>query len=853
MYAAPLVLALALAPAQMPAAKANPRAIQLQVAVAQRRAAAAQLLQLGGRMAPAMPGVTLPSGSAGLTLAAGGPGDESVLKAVKLQTTDDALLDFFRKRTPPAPARALLVAVVKQLHAAEPAVRDAAQAHLIAVGQAAVPLLRETANNTDDVEGSTRAKTCLQNIEGTAGAQLVVNAARLLAARKPAGAAKVLLGYLPYAEDDATFAEVEAALVHVAMRDGKPDPAVLEALKDKVGLRRGTAAAVLCQAGGAANYSAVRPLLKDERPSVRLKAALGLVGAFDAEAIPVLIDLLSDLPPRLRQQAEDYLTGLAGEWAVSGPKGNDLMSRRLRRDVWAAWWKNADGGKLLEEFRTRTPSDEDHAKAVALIARLDAASAPVRESASTDLINMGKKVAGLVRRAVNDGNPRAAAYAAKVLDGIEKDAPDPLPTAAPRLLALRRPEGAVECLVAYLPFAESEESMNQVIDILATIGTVGGKADEALVKALKDPLAVRRAGAASALCRGRAVEHIPALRELLQDKDQTVKLRTAQGLATLGEKDAVPALIGLLKLLPVETVWEVEDYLTRLAGDKAPGETVGPDAASRLKAHDAWAKWWKESGKTLDLARIDIQARDRGLYLFVENWNPTLGRGRVLEVDAASKVRWELRDLMWPNDAQLLRNGNVLIVEQSNRVTERTRAGKIVWDRYYPNCIQAERLRDGRTFLVQRNQLQILDRDAKSVFNHYHNISQIIAARLFRDGSIGYVCNTGQYIRLDRTGKQVKTLQLNGFNFGVSGAEVLPGDRVIACMYSFNKVVEFNGAGKQVWECAVTNPSVPFRLSNGHTILSSSAYTVITEIDRRGKVVKEWKNFPFKPYRVFRR
>ena len=136
--------------------------------------------------------------------------------------------------------------------------------------------------------------------------------ARLLAARRPTGAAKVLIGYLPYAEDETTFQEVEAALVAVAMRDGKPDAAVVEALKDRLAIRRGAAAAVLCQAGGAANYSAVRPLLKDERASVRLKAALGLVGAFDAEAIPVLIDLLADLTPRLRQQAEEYLATLAG-------------------------------------------------------------------------------------------------------------------------------------------------------------------------------------------------------------------------------------------------------------------------------------------------------------------------------------------------------------------------------------------------------------------------------------------------------------------------------------------------------------------------------------------------------------
>src|SRR5262249_40428912 len=127
-------------------------------------------------------------------------------------------------------------------------------------------------------------------------------------------------------------------------------------------------------------------------------------------------DLLADLPPRLRQQAEDYLTQLAGEWAVSGPKGNDLMARRLRRDVWAAWWKNSDGAKLLEEFKSRTASDEEHDKITGLIAKLGDATAEVREGASTDLIGLGKKAASLLRRAVNENHPRIGPFAAKCLE-----------------------------------------------------------------------------------------------------------------------------------------------------------------------------------------------------------------------------------------------------------------------------------------------------------------------------------------------------------------------------------------------------------------------------------------------------
>src|SRR5882724_419911 len=47
---------------------------------------------------------------------AGGAGDESVLKNVKIPTSDDALIDFFKKRTPPTADGDKLDALVKDLN-----------------------------------------------------------------------------------------------------------------------------------------------------------------------------------------------------------------------------------------------------------------------------------------------------------------------------------------------------------------------------------------------------------------------------------------------------------------------------------------------------------------------------------------------------------------------------------------------------------------------------------------------------------------------------------------------------------------------------------------------------------------
>jgi hypothetical protein len=75
-------------------------------------------------------------------------------------------------------------------------------------------------------------------------------AIRLIAVRQPAGAAKVLLNCLPGA-DEALAREIRSALYAVALRDGKPEPALVKALEDKDPVRRAAAAAVLGKDGGA--------------------------------------------------------------------------------------------------------------------------------------------------------------------------------------------------------------------------------------------------------------------------------------------------------------------------------------------------------------------------------------------------------------------------------------------------------------------------------------------------------------------------------------------------------------------------------------------------------------------------
>src|SRR5262249_44682024 len=153
--------------------------------------------------------------------------------------------------------------------------------------------------------------------------------------------------------------EVKAALAAVAVRDGKPEPVLVQALEDPSALRRAAAAEALSQVPGEEIRDRLRKLLADPRPMVRLRVALALAGSGkDPKAVSTLIALLAELPPAQAKQAEDYLLGLAAEQAPKVNLGNDDASREKARDAWAAWWLDTEGPGLVEEFTRRTLTDE---------------------------------------------------------------------------------------------------------------------------------------------------------------------------------------------------------------------------------------------------------------------------------------------------------------------------------------------------------------------------------------------------------------------------------------------------------------------------------------------------------------
>jgi hypothetical protein len=177
--------------------------------------------------------------------------DERKLKAARAGTDEKALLKFLRGRVVGKAERDRVKRLVEQLGDESFAAREKATQELVRLGAAAVPEVRRAAK-AGDAEMATRARRCLERIAAVAGPEGLLSAAlAVVAVKKPAGAAEVLLTLASTLTDEADTRDLRNALAAVAIRDGKPDPAVVKALADIDPARKAAAAAALGKDGGA--------------------------------------------------------------------------------------------------------------------------------------------------------------------------------------------------------------------------------------------------------------------------------------------------------------------------------------------------------------------------------------------------------------------------------------------------------------------------------------------------------------------------------------------------------------------------------------------------------------------------
>jgi hypothetical protein len=495
----------------------------------------------------------------------------------------------------------------------------------------------------------------------------------------------------------------------------------------------------------------------------------------------------------------------------------------------------SDGPALMAYFRERTLNEDQKARLAELIKKLGDDEFEVREKASADLVKAGRLALPLLKPSMRNRDAEIARRAADCLRQIEKSDDLLLTAVAARVLAVRKPEGVVEVLLAYLPGAPDESVEEAVVAALGSVGLRDGKAHAALVAALKDRETSRRVAAASLVAGGTA-EQRKAVRPLLDDTDVRVRFAAARGLLRAGDKAAVPPLIVLVEKGTPELAWQAEDLLFRIAGTETQVPVLGP-GSDGATCRRAWEQWWKNKGDKIDLAKINIEEAERGITIICDING---GRG-VWECDLKGKELAHISGLSGPIDAQPLPGGRLLIAERhANRITERDRKGEILWEiKTKGDPVTCQRLSNGNTFIATHNELMEVAHDKKPVYS-YTPSEYIYAATRLRNGHIIYAHNQQGIVELDAAGKQVRKVPCphQGDGGGVwLGVELLPSGRFLVAIYGEDKVVEMDTAGKRHWEASVKSPTYPYRLRNGHTLVPSADGHKVVELDRQGKEV----------------
>lgn len=500
---------------------------------------------------------------------------------------------------------------------------------------------------------------------------------------------------------------------------------------------------------------------------------------------------------------------------------------------------NVDGPSLLAFLNSRSLDESDVRQIELLVRQLGDDDFDVRERASRQLIARGRAALPFLHKVVKHPDPEVARRANEALQLLEGDNDLQLQRAVLRLLAQSKPAGAVEAILQFLPFEADAAVQEEGLSTLIVLGTKDGVLHPALIEALRASEPVRRG--AGAFVVGRAGD--AGLREkvfpLLADRDEDVRFRAIQGLLAARERRAIPPLIEFLRKGETERAYLAEDILIRLAGENTPVISAGTGSdKERARWHEEWSKWWKANGEKIDLARLDQAPSYLGYTLVCEMHND-----RIWEVDRHGKVRWELKELAMPRDAQILPGGRVLVAEvRNNKVTERDMTGKILWQHNFNDPSYVRRLPNGNTFLGNHDHaIEVTPRGDK-VF-HYAPKPSFLIHSMNRKPNGNLVCLSmqGLLLEVDRSGKELRRFQLDNNNRNWSGVEGLPGNRYLAVDLIQGEILELDHAGKTLWNCQVPGASYALRLPTGNTMVCSFDGKRVVHVDRAGKIIWEHK------------
>jgi HEAT repeat protein len=534
-------------------------------------------------------------------------------------------------------------------------------------------------------------------------------------------------------------------------------------------------------------------------------------------------------------------------------------------------------GELLREARVKTDddgliefldkqcvSDTDVQSMARLISELGSSNFQKRDHAAGKLVAIGASAVAPLQKATTDSDLEISRRAKRCLQELGRRLRPELSLAVVRLLARREPANAIQTLIRYLPFAPDEDVTEEIVYALDRLAFEDDRLHPALLRTLNDTFAPRRAAAACIVARRGNVDQRNRARVLLDDTEPVVRLRTAQGLLGAKDKTAVPALVALLNEPAVSISWQAEELLHWAAGDAAPDVAVGAATEpERQRCHKAWATWWRERGQTLNLAQLDFDHRRPGLIIVYDQASDR-NQNLIWLCGCDGKPRWQLS--AWPpvGHIQLVSGNHILMTEYQTpdheevprrptvSAMERDLAGTLI-RKYtgFTNALECRLLFNGGVFITFHGlRVGELSSDWKELYsrdftrNHelmsYADLRHLRNGRLFCTLSIGHGLES--IAEVDPvTGSVLKRIRLQTNVISSFHVEPLTNGHYLITATNSNRLLEYDGAGRIVWERAAATPTFATRLRNGNLLVSCGLEGRLIEVDPAGKL--HWEAF----------
>ncbi len=496
------------------------------------------------------------------------------------------------------------------------------------------------------------------------------------------------------------------------------------------------------------------------------------------------------------------------------------------------------GPELLRLLRSHAGNPAAVAKAGELIQQLSNEDFKLREQASQSLVSLGSPILSLLREHVRDADPEVARRVRDALEAIEESASPAILGTAIRQLATLNPPGTTQAL---LDLARTNGDPLVLIRVERGLASLAGTGEgrQALLAGLVSDTPRVRWLAGTALIPAEA----PRVANLLNDPEHAVRWRVALALARSGAPAGLPAVVNALDLADQASGFELEDWLHEVAGEQGPTPLPWPgDPKGRAVRQQVWRQW---------LANRPAPAvpKDRTLTVLLDD-------GIIRMLGPNNQTEWELKEIGFPLDVELMPGGRVLVAEHgANKVTIRSRKNEILWEKEVDMPLAAQRTARGTILITNAGGMVEVD-GAGAERRHPapgqgDDETTIMKSHMLKTGEIGLVTqqinpggnNIVPGAFFERRDADGRTLGRIPVALATSGGRVdwQANGHVLIPELERNRVVEYDAAGKEVWKTDAEMPVFAMRTPRGTTVYTSRSANGAREVDTTGKTLWSYK------------